>query len=401
MSIMNANKVGLVAFLILIIGQAQAQGLYLQDVSAILQNTYRHENDQKILSAEKTSLFDTSKILTAQETKFFRQVDGQAVLNRKTVLAYNPQTKMGTYTTEEYQRNTAMLSEFKSYDHEEKRLWVKQYQMPKKELKSETRYEYNKQGHMTRSESRDRELDVVKIDEIQRNPKGLMTRWEAYDESPERGRQKVREMNYRYLADDSTLLNSSGYVYNRWTEIENRYDKRGQLTQSTSYAGIYAGTRIRRDEDKVVSSYKNGQIIKIDRFELGKKVATHTFKYAPGFKEETIARGKEKTVITTKEVYMDDFLAKRQILRNGKMESDWTYTRVGNQLAEKIEIEYKSGGDRWETRLTYNEKGNLTLRTFAINGQIRQTDEYRYTYHPKAETTQEAEDGTESAPNQD
>jgi hypothetical protein len=369
------------------LNSSQGQGLSLDSIRQIKQETYDYDaQGNKQLSIYKEILFDTNGIMVLQTRQYYALTpSGQAQVYQKYVYDYNPKTQMGEYYNERIEhparRNNNLgkeKTEFKSYDHQSKNLWVKQYDVSGKLIR-ETRYTYDNKGNMTSSYASDKVLQVVRIDEVKRNAAGNMLLWESYDED-ERGRNKVREMEYRYLPNDTSLLYSKGYTFTNWSEIRHEYNKKGQLLKISNFNGIYSPQKTKID-DKTITTYKDGRPVQIQRSSLGKKIATHQFRYEPGFIEETIIEGKNKTVVSTKEVYQDSLLTQRKIFRNNKPEYALHYLYHQGKLQRKTETEYKTNGDVWETIIEYNEKGNPISRRFSINNKPRQEDLYRYEYH--------------------
>lgn len=369
---------------------AQAH-LVLDSVRLIKQSTYEHNpnTQQKRLSIYKESAFDTSKILTFQQRYTYTQTDTGLATTSYYEFTYNPFTKLGSYFTEKFptaktpkQARTKLETKFKSYNHEDEREWIKQYN-EKGELISETSYAYDNAGFRIRTQTRDLKSQIISIDNVERNKLGKILTWQAYDE--ENGNQtKVREMQWSYL-QDSLLLTSAGYVYNNYNEVVNSYDKKNQLEESIVYTGYRQdGGKIIR-ENKTITTYKDGKPSKIVVYLAGKKVSTSKFRYEPNFIEETIDAKEDnrtvKTVKITKELYQGDKLTDHSELENGTLKYSIQHILVGKIIAKTTEIDYKSTQGEWKTVVEFNEKGNPTRKLFYIKNQLQQEDIYEYEYY--------------------
>ncbi len=368
-----------------------AQGHFkLDSVRLVKQSTYEYNptTQKKYLASYKESSYDTNKIMTFQQRYTYYPADTGLVTISYYAFLYNAFSKLGSYYTERFptpknpkQKYSKLETKFKSYNHEDEREWIKQYN-EKGELISETSYAYDNGGFRIRTQTRDLKSQIMSIDNMERNKLGKILTWRAYDE--ENGNQtQVREMQWSYL-NDSLILTSSGYVYNNYTETVNEYDKKNQLVESVMYSGYRQdGGKVIR-ENKTVTAYKDGKPQKTTVYLAGKKVSTSQFRYEPNFIEETIDAKEDnrkiKTIKTTKELYQGDKLTDHTELENGAPKYSIQHIYVGNVIVKTTEIEYKSNRDEWKTIIEFNDKGNPVRKAFFIQNQLQQEDLYEYDY---------------------
>lgn len=383
------------------------QGLQAQDASeeafkgieAIVHKTYIHTNAKDArLSIYKESHFDTNQVLIEQKRFHYEPVDTGLHINKVYMYSYQPESRLGEYSTlrTAYPKtleegNLLQRTEFRSYDHKQKRSWVKQYNAEGK-LRKESRYDYDSLGNMTKAYIKDLKFSPpsVHIDEVSRDAKGQMLHWESHDED-ELGRKKVRDTRWSYRFD--TLIEiQEGYIYNNWTEIVNRYNKRAELQRVTVSNGIYISGRKPKIDDLIVTKYKNGKAQSQTVKRLGKKVSTTKYKYNENAVTESYQEGKEKKITRRVKNYDEQNRITEELLEeNAKILSKKSYFYNEDMLTLRREISFRSNGDEWKTEFVFERANYPAKRSFYINDKLQQEDVYEYILYPEKEAAPEEE----------
>ncbi|MCP4439845.1 MAG: hypothetical protein GY810_12950 [Aureispira sp.] len=385
---MKYRYTALLGLLLLATSLFSQDKLMLDSIQLIKQSTYEYKNDNKVLESYKESRFDTNQVMIEQNRYHYLATDTGLAVVTHYKLVYNPKTYLGSYYTERLphakrpkRKYSKKLTKYKSFDHETKKKWVKQYSKENKLIK-ETRNSYNAQGLTIKSKITDHHSSppTIHTDEVERNSAGKMTFWESHDDDGT-GLKKVRQHEWTYL-NDTLLLESSGYVYNNWTQIKNKY-KKGVLLKSTNEAGFRQSTGKVKLTHKVLKKYKDGRLVQELIFDMKKKEFTKTYVYEGDLTTETIETKEGIKVNTVKEVYDGDLLIEESTTEEGKprLVERYTYDELTKTLLENIEIEYRKSGKEWKTITKYDSAGNLVSKTFYVNDKPVRVDAYEYVYY--------------------
>jgi len=365
-----------------------AQTLQLEGVKQIRQLTFDYSGTA-FLSQLKISDFDSNQIMISQYRVSYGSADTANSRNSEYYYQYNPATRNGNSGDIRYPNKLNKLdsishqkTNFRSFDHKDNQAFIQQYDA-KGKLFLETEYGYNAKGLRVSSSSNDLKAQILHTDKIERNDAGKILRWTSYD--TEYGKERlVRDVKYTYLYD-TLLLSQEGYIYNNWNKTVNKYDKNNKLSATTTEIGYRQdGGKILRDA-KTVISYKDGNPVKREYTENGKKIAFSTFKYAPNLVEETATtkEGKTQTVVVKVDKKLFDpqnRLVEDTQLEDGKLKFSKQYTYQDSLLIKYTEIDYKTNGTEWKTVFDYNPKGNPTRRQLYKGAQLWQEDQYEYLY---------------------
>ncbi len=296
----------------------------MRGIERIETTTEVYAAGQKLREIQKNLyLHDTSGILLREETTICALVDTGCVRTALYTSEYSPISKLGTIVVEnfpnpQYPRQSDYKKQtmrYRSYDHKKKNEWEETRDGNGKFL-SERRYTFNHKGEPLSSLLREARADgeITQEDIFERNMAGFISRWSATD--TENGKTSTtRNITYSYLSD-TLLLRQEGYSYHNWREVDNKYDKNLQLTQSTTQTGYRQdGGKILRDS-KTTTTYKDGKAQKIVFQQNGKTISTTVFSSpAPHTYIEKTSRKEGKKTLTDTKITTETFDAQNRITR--------------------------------------------------------------------------------------
>lgn len=368
-------------------GQEQ---VVLDSIEFIQQSTYEYNNDQKHLESYKESKLDTNQITIEENRYHYLVTDTGAAVVTHYKLVYNPRNRLGSYYTERLpnikrpnRKYSKVLTKYKSYDHDNEKKWIKQYDKSNK-LTKETQNSYDAKGLKIKSKITDyiSSPPTIHTDEVRRNNAGKMIFWESFDDDGT-GLKKVRQHEWIY-SDDTLLLESSGYIYNNWTAVKNKY-KKGLLSKTTTQSGNRQSNGKVKITYKVLSLYKEGLLVKEMVFNLNKKEVSKTYTYQEGLMTETVQTKEGTTINTLKKIFDGNLLIEESTTKEGKpkFKERYTYNPSTQKLLEKIEIEYRRNDKEWKTITQYNVAGSISNKTFYVNDKPVREDAYEYVYYQK------------------
>lgn len=380
------SLLGLLLVATSLFGQEQEN---LDSVQLIKQSTYEYnDNGQKHLESYKESKLDTNRIIIEENRYHYLATDTGAAVVTHYKLVYNPKTRLGSYYTERLphakrpnRKYSKVLTKYRSYDHANKKQWEKKYNKSNK-LSKEIQNTYDAEGLKIASKITDYASapPTLHTDEVNRNKAGKMILWESFDDDGT-GLKKVRQHKWVYL-DDTLLLASSGYIYNNWTEVKNKY-KKGVLTKTITQSGNRQSNGKVKITYKTLKEYKEGQLTKEMVFSLNKKELTKTYTYQEGITTELIQTKEGTTTNVLKEIFDGNLLIEESSMEKGepKFMERYTYNPSTQKLLEKTEIEYRRNNKEWKTITKYNISGNIVSKTFYVNNKPVRDDVYEYVYY--------------------
>lgn len=395
---MSNFKLLLPLLLILCSNALLAQQNELDSLQTIKIQTF---NGSGNLTALKLSKYDSNQILIQQDRWTYKQVDTGLWVRKHYQYEYSPKSRLGQFYTEHQKDGSFLkkhLHKFKSFQHSATdRVWIKHYAQDGKILRS-TQNSFDENGYLNKVYTKDNSYSpaLIHTESVVRNDLGLMLKWESYDEDQD-GKRKVREMNWEYKAD-SILLRSSGYVFNDWKETVNKFDKKtGLLKKKTqSYGYRQQDGKIIRNH-KNITTYKNGQRVKLVEFEYKKKFATHQFEYNGNLEIQSI-NYKDKKIAD--EVYkfkrLEDSLANPLIYKEWlnselKEKISYSYSDEG-KLSKKEDCEYRKNGSVSCRIVEYNSDGRIVRKALQVDDRLIKEEFYTYSFYPSP-PVEEKEDG--------
>jgi len=342
-----------------------------------------------------TTHYDTSRIRLREETHVRSLVDTGYLLTRHLLREYNPTTKLGTFITETFanplrrqDQDSKTTLRYRSHDHKDNNEWEETRDKDGK-LLHERNYAFNHKGERISSKLRETrpDGDITHEDVFERNEKGAITRWTATD--TENGKTTTtRLMSWTYLSD-TLLLRHEGYIYNNWIEIDNKYDKNLQITQSTTQTGYRQDNGKILIDTKTTTQYKNGKAQKTTLQLNGKTAETTLYSQPqPNTYVATITRkeGKKTTVETktTTEVFdAENRLTAQTTTINGKEKTRHLFVYEGDRLTRYEFSEWEGSADALKELKKiyhYDERGNvLKVEIFNAN---QLTGQSAYAYFP-------------------
>lgn len=380
-----------IGFQTILLGQPK---LNLNSVQTIKHSTYTFRNTISNLSIIKESVFDTNTILIRQDRYNYMQVDTGAAPRSHYHFVYNPQSKLGSYYTEQLEHRSKpnkkyskQETKFKSYDHKFKREWIKLYKKNSKILLRQVQKTFDENGHVTSSKTTnyDTSPSNSSTEKVKRNSTGNITFWESFDDDGDT-KMQARSFEAKYK-DDTLLLQSNGYLYHNWNQVINKYDRNNYLKKSILNIGVRGSNGKVKRTDQTITIYKNNLPYKKTEKKLRKKIKTITYVFEDN-KEIQVVVTPDKTYKEIKEyTYLDStqqFLTLYTETLEGKpfMRTEMVYDTATSKMTQHIEIEYRNNGKDWKTVKTYNEQGNYTKIEFFIANELKKRDIYEYTYFP-------------------
>lgn len=374
--------------------------LNLDSVQTIRQTTYientKDPKNNPYKSAEKVMHFNEEGIRVEETRRFYTlQKKGQGTyLSSYFHEVYKPTSRLGTRLKTTYpapqKRSTkdsvTTRTKYESYNHKGKYYWLKQYDANNK-LTLESSYRYDKNGALIsvrNVETRDG-LRTVREDEMKRTSTGDLLTWKSYT-TVDGNRELVRDLKSKYTSEGQ-LLTRKGYVYNDYQYLENQYDKQGQLKKTTAYNGYRRKGKSPTEDYKTLSWYKEGKLTKEKRYHLGKRIAQHTYSYAPNEIVEVLrTKKKEDTFVTRLRKDTSGRVLRKIKLKNDKLEYDLQLKyNIHERVVYRKESRRRTTGALWSVITTFNDQGNPIRRQKFVDDRLIREDKYEYTYYPQPE----------------
>lgn len=370
---------------------AQSEGLK-DSIQTIVQKTYEYNNDVAILSILKKSVYDTNQILTRQDRYNYISVDTGLAVGTHYWFEYNPKNRYGSYTNKTLAHSTLpnrkesqQLTEFRSFDHEHKREWIKTYKKDSKDLLRHIEQKFDAKGHSINSKMTNYETKTPSIstEKVQRNAAGNITFWESFDDD---GDSKMQARSYQAeYKNDTIFLSSGGYLYNTWTAVVNKYNRKNELLKTTTSMGTRQSNGKIKITTQTVIDYSDNKPSKSITKNLNKVVETILFVYQDGKKIQQISTPEKKYEWIESYTYLDStatLLTSYTNIQEGKIfkKEELSYDSL-NQLVQHIEIEYRANGKDWKTITEYNSFGKVSRIRFYIADILNKEDIYKYEYH--------------------
>lgn len=386
--------VALLFFMLLVVSNTWSQSDFNFDqVHKITQTTYDYKSVNPVQTILKNSVYDTNQVMIAQDRYNYFVVDTGIAVSTHYHFEYDPRYQSGSYFTEKpthtskpKREYSKQLTKFRTTKNPENRTWVKTYKENSKSLQRHTENKFDANGFLTETVITNYKTTppTKHIEKVVRNKAGNMLQWQSFDDDGETKKMQARDFSATYK-NDTLLLKSSGYLYNNWKSLTNKYSGKNELKKSIEFIGNRAPNGKIKKLDKNITIYKYGRPYKTVAKKLNKKVKTITYAYEPGSEIWTIVTPNKTYTERKDSVFIDSLalLTKYTETKEGQpfLEKNIVYDTTG-QMVMHTEIEYRKSGKDWKTIKEYNENGSLITKSFYVANKLRRRDTYEYEYFP-------------------